>query len=177
MNHSHLSYQKKKKKKNMNASSRNLYRFRAFGKIIPNQSSYVLYASSSRCCGGIRGYATSVIVDSITPAAYRIFMSNGIQDWNHITGSGPQNRILKGDALAYLGKIPESAVVTLNEEIINRGKLDLSNIVKAERKASTESAVISEPISAVQTMSVPVNLSSVFDLSNNIQGLYIQLTC
>lgn len=45
-----------------------------------------------------------------------------------VRGSGPKGRILKGDVLAHLKKIPSSSPSDLQKRIAKLGKLDLSNI-------------------------------------------------
>lgn len=58
-----------------------------------------------------------------------------------ISASGPNGRILKGDILAYLGKVPQKSVEELTSSIKKREHLDLSNIVvKSVDSSKSESS-------------------------------------
>lgn len=54
-----------------------------------------------------------------------------------IPASGPHGRLLKGDVLAYLGKIDKTSIVSVSNFIRSREKQDLSHIELAESSASS----------------------------------------
>lgn len=79
----------------------------------------------------------------MSPAVELLLHENNISNEDafiKIQASGPNGRILKGDVLAYLGKIDTGVVVELTEFLKSREHLDLSNIVLAEPSKVEESA-------------------------------------
>jgi pyruvate/2-oxoglutarate dehydrogenase complex dihydrolipoamide acyltransferase (E2) component len=90
-----------------------------------------------------------------------------------IPPTGPNNRLLKGDVLAYLEKIPSSAPAKESSRITKLTHLDLSNIKPAAPKAlppkaaeAPGEAVADIPIS----ITVPVSLSAVLAVQNKMQS-------
>ncbi|EMG49946.1 PDX1 Pyruvate dehydrogenase complex protein X component [Candida maltosa Xu316] len=78
----------------------------------------------------------------LSPAVELLLHENHISNedaLSKIQASGPNGRILKGDVLAYLGKINTNAIVEVTEFIKSREHLDLSNIVLAEAAKPEES--------------------------------------
>lgn len=83
-----------------------------------------------------RGTTTSEnITDSssteLLPSAAILCSQNNIsiqEAKNKIAGSGLHGRILKGDVLAYLNKIPKKSVDKISQYVEQNSKLDLSNI-------------------------------------------------
>ncbi|KAI3405411.2 PDX1 [Candida oxycetoniae] len=58
----------------------------------------------------------------------------------NIKASGPNGRILKGDVLAYLGKINEDSIEDITKFLKSRQHLDLSNVVPAKPSTNTASS-------------------------------------
>lgn len=78
----------------------------------------------------------------LSPAVELLLHENNISNedaFAKIQASGPKGRILKGDVLAYLGKIDTGVVVELTEFLKSREHLDLSKIVLAEPSKTEES--------------------------------------
>lgn len=73
------------------------------------------------------------------PAVQALVLANNIpeEDVLKIPATGPGNRLLKGDVLAYLGNIESDYSKTQSERIEKLAHLDLSNIKVAEQKAPT----------------------------------------
>jgi pyruvate/2-oxoglutarate dehydrogenase complex dihydrolipoamide acyltransferase (E2) component len=87
------------------------------------------------------------VTGSYTPAVLRLLQEFRIEDPSLITPTGPHGRILKGDVLAYTGSIGKQAPRTLNEILLKKQKLDLTNIKVQRTEASLAAPPISPPIS------------------------------
>ncbi|KAG7193249.1 pyridoxine biosynthesis protein [Scheffersomyces spartinae] len=77
----------------------------------------------------------------LLPSVELLLHENGINAedaLSKIPASGPKGRILKGDVLAYLGKIANESIEQVTAFIKEREHLDLNNIVLAEPKKKTE---------------------------------------
>ncbi|QPG73126.1 hypothetical protein FOA43_000431 [Brettanomyces nanus] len=68
-----------------------------------------------------------------------------------ITATGPKGKILKGDVLAYLGKIPADDNTKIASFLEDREKLDLSHIELATPEAAAETAEGSEGAAAADS--------------------------
>jgi pyruvate/2-oxoglutarate dehydrogenase complex dihydrolipoamide acyltransferase (E2) component len=90
-----------------------------------------------------------------------------------IPPTGPNNRLLKGDVLAYLDKIPSSAPAKESSRITKLGHLDLSNVKPAAPKAPPKAAA-EAPKEAVAdipvSITVPVSLSAVLEVQKRMQS-------
>lgn len=108
----------------------------------------------------------------LSPAVELLLHENNISNedaFAKIQASGPKGRILKGDVLAYLGKIDTGVVVELTEFLKSREHLDLSKIVLAEpskTEESTESKSSKEEKAKVEKPK-PKNILSV-ELTSNL---------
>lgn len=87
-----------------------------------------------------------------------------------IKGSGKDGRLLKGDVLAYLGKISPESVVSIAEYVKRGEHLDLSNIElrvqKVEENKSTSEHAVNKPkkiepviLSEQLSLEVPANVT------------------
>ncbi|KAL2271767.1 hypothetical protein VTJ83DRAFT_1138 [Remersonia thermophila] len=105
---------------------------------------------------------------------------------SQITGTGPHGRILKGDVLAFLGKIDVSAPRDNSARFDKAAHLDLSNIKVAP--APAKPAAKAEPTASVsppppppqeKLVSVPVSLSAVIETQRKIHetlGVFLPLS-
>jgi hypothetical protein len=96
---------------------------------------------------------------------------------NHLSASdipptGPNNRLLKGDVLAYLEQIPSSAPAAVSSRISKLSHLDLSNIKPAAPKTSPKAAAEApKPQPEVPvSLTVPVSLSAVLEVQKRMQN-------
>jgi pyruvate/2-oxoglutarate dehydrogenase complex dihydrolipoamide acyltransferase (E2) component len=86
------------------------------------------------------------ILGSHTPAVLRLLQEFRIEDPSVIIPTGPQGRILKGDVLAYAGKIGKQVPQILNEILIQKQKLDLTNIqIQKPQAAPVEQPSVPRP--------------------------------
>ncbi|AOA61082.1 Pyruvate dehydrogenase complex binding protein [Komagataella phaffii CBS 7435] len=79
---------------------------------------------------------------TLLPSVELLLHENGLSKEDalaKIQATGPSGRILKGDVLAYLGKISPELNVKISEYINNKSHLDLSKIQIRETKASEQS--------------------------------------
>lgn len=73
---------------------------------------------------------------TLLPSVSSLLVANGISKedaFAKIKATGPHGRLLKGDILAYLGKVPEGSPGAVADEINKRSHLDLSNIKPAKK--------------------------------------------
>lgn len=94
-------------------------------------------------------------------------------DVSKIPATGPQNRLLKGDVLAYLGSIAAEYSSQQSQRIEHMSHLDLSNIkvmATPEKPATpkTEQSPIPEPLAATN-ISLPISLHEVLKVQKRIQ--------
>lgn len=100
-----------------------------------------------------------------------------------MTPSGPNNRLLKGDVLAYMGSISSSYPTELSTKIEKLTHLDLSNIKLAARAPAPPKKTAAEPIPAaiVQDLevAVPISMRAVIEVQKRIQstlGVFMPLS-
>ncbi|KAL8943139.1 MAG: hypothetical protein Q9216_001269 [Gyalolechia sp. 2 TL-2023] len=96
-----------------------------------------------------------------------------------IPASGPKGRLLKGDVLAYLGRISKSYPSEQSARITQLGRLDLSKIQLAVPKeapsaspvpAAEKATHIPDPVSEPDTeIAVSISLKSVLEVQKRIQ--------
>ncbi|RFU31784.1 hypothetical protein B7463_g4541, partial [Scytalidium lignicola] len=99
----------------------------------------------------------------------------------NMTPTGPNNRLLKGDVLAYVGSISESYPAELSSKIEERSHLDLSNIkiAPAAPPASKAAAPAPEPIIEDLEVALPISMKAVLEVQKRIQstlGVYLPLS-
>lgn len=101
-----------------------------------------------------------------------------------MTPTGPNNRLLKGDVLAYLGSIKSSYPSELSSRILKLSHLDLSNIKLAspppapKATASSASVVAPEPDLDLE-VAMPISMSAVIEVQKRIQstlGVFMPLS-
>ncbi|KAJ9643492.1 pre-tRNA nuclear export protein [Coniosporium tulheliwenetii] len=122
------------------------------------------------------------------PAVQHLIHENGLsmEDAAKIPATGPNGRLLKGDVLAYLGRIEKSYAAELSKRIAKMGHLDLSNIKIAEPKkkepekakpAAAEAALpVAEPDLEI---AMPISLRAVLDCQRRVKdsiGVFLPLS-
>jgi hypothetical protein len=90
-----------------------------------------------------------------------------------VTATGPQGRLLKGDVLAHLGKIPAEAPESLSKWFTKNSHLDLSNIKPAapapEKPAQAVEPVSTEALPEEYELALPINLKPVLKLQHQLK--------
>ncbi|PIB02053.1 Pyruvate dehydrogenase complex protein X component, mitochondrial [Cercospora beticola] len=109
------------------------------------------------------------------PSVETLLQQNGLsaKDAENITATGPSGRLLKGDVLAYLGKINKDYPAEASKRLAKLAHLDLSNIQlakKAEVKPDTKPAEKAVPQLPKETeIAVPISLSQVIATQKKIR--------
>lgn len=118
------------------------------------------------------------------PSVQHLLLQNGLskEDADKIPSSGPGGRLLKGDVLAYMGKIDKSYSAEQSKRISNMGHLDLSNIeVSVPKKAEapkTAEAVTAAPEPDTE-IALPVSLTAVIATQKRVEdtlGIFLPLS-
>ena len=113
------------------------------------------------------------------PSIAQLFHEKGlpISEADKIPASGPKGRLLKGDVLAYLGRISSSYPSEQSARITKLGHLDLSNAKPAALKetstpppAKARTSGAPEPEISQTEIAVPISLSSVLSVQKRIQA-------
>ena len=108
---------------------------------------------------------------SVTALIHENHLSD--EDVKNIPATGPQNRLLKGDVLAYLGSIKSDYSSKQSERIEHMSHLDLSNIKvmpAAPKTAPTDQAPNPGPSAVMATdIDLPISLSEVLKVQKRIQ--------
>ena len=93
-----------------------------------------------------------------------------------ISATGPKGRLLKGDVLAYLGRIASSYSSDQSTRITKLGHLDLSNVKPVPPKEELAPTVrkneperVPKPEPTDSEISIPISLSSVFSVQRKVQ--------
>jgi hypothetical protein len=109
------------------------------------------------------------------PSVLALIHQNHIPDdeVKNIAATGPNNRLLKGDVLAYLGNIEADYSKKQSERIEHNSHLDLSNI-KVAPTAPKPSTPTTEQAAAPATpqettISIPISLAEVLKVQKRIQ--------
>lgn len=121
------------------------------------------------------------------PSVQHLLKENGLpkEEADKIPATGPNGRLLKGDVLAYLGRIRVSYAAELSERIGKLAHLDLSNIKPAAPKevapkkpapAPEAPTVVEEPDVEV---ALSVSLKAVMECQKRVQesiGVFLPLS-
>lgn len=120
------------------------------------------------------------------PSVHHLLLLNGLtkDDANKIPATGPLGRLLKGDVLAYLGKIDKNYSAEQSKRISKMGHLDLSNIqVSVPKKVEKPAAAAVEatkPAPPPDTeIALPISLTAVIATQKRVQdtlGIYLPLS-
>ncbi|GME24764.1 pyruvate dehydrogenase protein x component [Neofusicoccum parvum] len=121
------------------------------------------------------------------PSVLSALRANGLtkEDADKIPATGPSGRLLKGDVLAYAGKLSESTYASdLSKILAKKAHLDLSNIKAVQPKAPAAPPAapvapaepVPEPITEV---TLPINFKAVLECQKRLQdtlGVYLPLS-
>ena len=120
------------------------------------------------------------------PSVEHLLKTNGLSkaDADKIPASGPGGRLLKGDVLAYVGKIQESYPSELADRFKKLSHLDLSNIKvmpKKETPAKKPAAVVEAPKVADLPVEIalPISLTAVTECQKRVKdsiGVFLPLS-
>jgi pyruvate/2-oxoglutarate dehydrogenase complex dihydrolipoamide acyltransferase (E2) component len=120
------------------------------------------------------------------PSVEHLLKTNGLSkaDADKIPATGPGGRLLKGDVLAYVGKIQESYPSELADGFKKRSQLDLSNIkVMPKKEAPAKKPAAAEAPKAVEDLPVeialPISLTAVTECQKRVKdsiGVFLPLT-
>ncbi|CAK7264219.1 pyridoxine biosynthesis protein [Sporothrix epigloea] len=124
---------------------------------------------------------------TLYPSVYLLIKQSGLDPAavvGEMTPTGPGGRLLKGDVLAYLGKVAASVPEQLEARFEHLSHLDLSNIkIKEAPKpaAAPAAAAVPDPKAAaaaaaaaaasqITSVSLPVSLAAVLEAQDKIQS-------
>ncbi len=118
------------------------------------------------------------------PSVSQLLSENGLDKSavSGITPTGPNGRLLKGDVLAFLGKINAQTPSDISARFNKASHLDLSNIKVAkapEPKKPAREAAAPPPAPVKSLVSLPVSLSTVIEVQGKIQkslGVFVPLS-
>ncbi|KAJ4358746.1 pyridoxine biosynthesis protein [Didymosphaeria variabile] len=120
------------------------------------------------------------------PSVQHLLKQNGLpkEEADKIPATGPNGRLLKGDVLAYLGKINESAGSEVAARLKQLSHLDLSNIKPMAQKpkpAPEKAAAIPEEVLEELDIEValPISLKAVTEVQQRVQksiGVFLPLS-
>ncbi|KAK5721405.1 pyridoxine biosynthesis protein [Elasticomyces elasticus] len=118
------------------------------------------------------------------PSVEHLLHLNGLTaaDADSIPASGPNNRLLKGDVLAHLGRINKEHPGQITARLQKLGHLDLSNIqiAQAPPKRLQPAEQVAEPELPKETeLAVPISLSAVIATQkrvNHTLGIFLPLS-
>ncbi|KAF7930772.1 hypothetical protein BELL_0632g00070 [Botrytis elliptica] len=119
----------------------------------------------------------------LLPSVEHLIHARGLDasDIEKMVPSGPNNRLLKGDVLAYLGSISSSYPTELSQKIAKLSHLDLSNIKIAPPKAvkpAKKDAPAPKPIT-FHRVAHTVSMKAAVEVQQRIQstlGVFIPLS-
>jgi hypothetical protein len=119
----------------------------------------------------------------LLPSVEHLMHENGLDASaiDKMTPSGPNNRLLKGDVLAYLGSVAAGYPAELSGRIEKLSHLDLSNIKLAPPapKPAAKAAPIPEAIVEEVDVAVPISMKAVLEVQKRIQsslGVFMPLS-
>lgn len=121
------------------------------------------------------------------PSVQHLLKENGLpkEEADKIPATGPNGRLLKGDVLAYLGRIDESYASEQSERIHKLAHLDLSNIKLAAPKKDSpaeKSAATPEPVLVEDPdieIALPISLKAVVECQKRVQesiGVFLPIS-
>ncbi|KAK4243764.1 hypothetical protein C7999DRAFT_35893 [Corynascus novoguineensis] len=121
----------------------------------------------------------------LLPSVARLLKENGLDEsaLSGITPTGPNGRLLKGDVLAFLGKINANTPAEVAARLEKASHLDLSNIKVAKaaepKKPAKETAAPVPPPPVKSVVALPVSLEAVMETQKKIHkslGVFLPLS-
>jgi pyruvate/2-oxoglutarate dehydrogenase complex dihydrolipoamide acyltransferase (E2) component len=109
------------------------------------------------------------------PAVQHLLKASGlsVQDADKIPASGPKGRLLKGDVLAYIGKITQSYPAEITTRLAKLSHLDLSNIQLAVAapppKAEKATPALVAELPKETEVALPISLTAVIATQQRVQ--------
>ncbi|VBB86943.1 Putative pyruvate dehydrogenase complex protein [Podospora comata] len=133
------------------------------------------------------GHKTTHRTYPLYPSVEHLLKVNGLDksEAKKITPTGPNGRLLKGDVLAYLGKIKADIPARIESRFEKQSHLDLSNIKVAAAKpapvgkSAKEAAPAPPPAPVKATVTLPVSLSAVLQAQKKINdslGIFLPIS-
>ncbi|KAF1949160.1 hypothetical protein CC80DRAFT_280292 [Byssothecium circinans] len=155
----------------------------------PKQESTPMPKTGSAPSGGSKATAGKAQKQSypLYPSVQHLLKENGLpkEEADKIPATGPNGRLLKGDVLAYVGKIGESYAAETAERLKKLSHLDLSNIKPAAKKEATPK----KPAAAPETppvveelpveLALPVSFKAVIECQKRVQdsiGVFLPIS-
>lgn len=122
----------------------------------------------------------------LLPSVSHLLHENGIDESAvaDMTPTGPNNRLLKGDVLAYLGKIKSDVPAAIAARFGHQSHLDLTNIKVsiAEPKGAKipeKTAESQAPVQEDALIALPISLQAVIDVQKKVSqtlGVFLPLS-
>ena len=119
----------------------------------------------------------------LLPSVMHLAHENGLDDAtvNQIVPTGPNGRLLKGDVLAYLGRINAATPADISSRFEHASHLDLSNIkvAKAPEPKKAAKPEVAAPVVENSLISLPVSLAAVVSVQQKIHdtlGVFLPLS-
>ncbi|CAG8949414.1 hypothetical protein HYFRA_00005043 [Hymenoscyphus fraxineus] len=120
----------------------------------------------------------------LLPSVQALIHQKGLEqsDIDKMSPSGPNNRLLKGDVLAYLGSISDSYPSELSSKIAKLSHLDLSNIklaAPAPKPVKKAEAVPGPAVEKDLEVAIPISMAQVIEVQQRIQktlGVFMPLS-
>ncbi|KAF2741473.1 hypothetical protein EJ04DRAFT_453965 [Polyplosphaeria fusca] len=121
------------------------------------------------------------------PSVHQLLKENGLpkEEGDKIPATGPNGRLLKGDVLAYLGRIQASYPSEVSERLGKLSHLDLSNIKMAapKKEATPAKSAAPEkppPVKSVDVeIALPISFKAVHEVQKRVQesiGVFLPLS-
>ncbi|KAH6627812.1 hypothetical protein F5144DRAFT_285126 [Chaetomium tenue] len=128
------------------------------------------------------GQKTSKRTYPLLPSVEHLLKENGLDESavGDITPTGPNGRLLKGDVLAFLGKINANTPAEVSSRFDKASHLDLSNIKVAKAPAKPAKKAAPAPAApAKSVVTLPVSLSAVIEAQRKTEktlGVFLPLS-
>lgn len=151
-------------------------------------------AEPSKAAGGASGASgakPSKQKYPLYPSVQHLLKQNGLplEEADKIPATGPNGRLLKGDVLAYIGRVKESHPAELSKRIEKLAHLDLSNIklaspkVESSKEASAQKEAAAEAAGPIEEpeveIALPVSLQAVLECQRRVEdsiGAFLPLS-
>lgn len=107
------------------------------------------------------------------PSVEHLIKENGLDESaiSEMIPTGPAGRLLKGDVLAYLGKVPANRPEEIKTRFDHNSHLDLSNVkVAAPKEAPKKMEKAEVPIPEDLLVSLPISLATVIEVQKKVEA-------